>query len=315
MDRYLELKSFVLTAELCSFSKAALHEGVTPIIMARRLSTLEKRLGVTLMHRSTRGLTLTHLGEEYWQQCQSAVKQLENVEEAMMTGRNRISGHLSVSAPAGFGRQHVAPHAKSFLEKYPQVRLSFNLTDKVLDLVKDGFDLAVRIGGELDPNYVRVKLYNNHRVVCGTPAYFAKHGVPEKIEDLVKHNCIIFNPQGGQVRGWSFRHRGKDVSMRVNGTLECNEGEMIYQWAKQGLGLAWRSTWEVQADLEAGLLQTVLDKYAIPDYDILAVYQMQPHLPLKIKCFIQHLKEIYQAPNYWQARKIPATVGAKARKH
>ncbi|PKO51239.1 MAG: LysR family transcriptional regulator, partial [Betaproteobacteria bacterium HGW-Betaproteobacteria-21] len=168
MDRYTEIRSFTLVAEKGSFAAAAVVEGVTPVVMGRRLDALEGRLGVRLMHRSTRGLTLTDLGEQFLEQCRQLLRDFDVAESSVSEGRNVVRGHLVVSAPAAFGRRHVAPHAPAFKAKYPELRLSFNLTDSVVDLVREGYDMAIRIGEVTDPNYVPVRLFPNRRVVCGT---------------------------------------------------------------------------------------------------------------------------------------------------
>ncbi|WP_042591014.1 substrate binding domain-containing protein, partial [Ralstonia solanacearum] len=159
--------------------------------------------------------------------------------------------------------------------------------------------LGIRIGGAIDPNFVAIRLASNKRVVCGTPAYFARHGVPSTLDDLSRHNCLAFNLQGGQQRGWYFQHHGRMVTVKVSGNLDCNDGELLHRWMGESLGLGWRSTWEIQPELESGALMTVLDDYALPDYDILAVYPQQRPVPAKIRFFIEHLKAIYAQPGYW----------------
>ncbi|MCV2219726.1 LysR family transcriptional regulator [Thauera sp. Sel9] len=300
MDRYTEMRSFALVAEKGSFAAAALVEGVTPVVMGRRLDALEKRLGVKLMHRSTRGLTLTDLGEQFLDQCRHLLREFDVIESGISAGRNMVRGHLVVSAPAAFGRRHVAPHALGFRALHPELKMSFNFTDSVVDLVREGYDMAIRIGEVTDPNYVAVRLFPNRRVVCGTPEYFERHGVPRQPEDLVRHNCLAFNLAGGQQRGWSFVRDGKLFAVRVEGDLACNDGELLFQWVKQGLGVGWRSTWEIQAELRRGELVTVLDDFAAPSYDIQAVYPQQRYLPAKVRRFIDYLKVVYNRPGYWE---------------
>jgi DNA-binding transcriptional LysR family regulator len=220
----------------------------------------------------------------------------------LAVGRRAVGGHVIVSAPAAFGRMHVAPHAPAFVRDKPELQMSFNLTDRVVDLVREGYDLSIRIGGAVDPNFVAVKLATNRRVVCGTPAYFKKHGKPKTLDDLPNHNCLAFNLQGGQNRGWYFRRNGKLTTVRVSGNLDCNDGELLHRWVSEGLGLGWRSTWEIQRQLEAGELETVLDDFELPDYDILAVYPQQRYVPARVRYFIDYLKEIYAQPGYWSRR-------------
>ena len=300
MDRYTEIRSFVLVAEKGSFASAALVEGVTPVVMGRRLDALEKRLGVKLMHRSTRGLALTDLGEQFLEQGRGLLREFDDVERAVSAGRNVVRGHLVVSAPAAFGRRHVAPHAAAFKALHPELKMSFNFTDSVVDLVREGYDMAIRIGEVTDPNYVALRLFPNRRVVCGTPDYFERHGIPRQPEDLARHNCLAFNLAGGQQRGWSFVRDGKLFAVRADGDLACNDGELLYGWVKQGLGVGWRSTWEIQAELKRGELVTVLDEFAVSSYDIQAVYPQQRYLPAKVRHFLDYLKAIYNREGSWE---------------
>ncbi len=299
MDRYTELRSYVLVASRGSFAAAALVDGVTPVIMGRRLTALEQRLGVKLVHRSTRGLVLTELGEAYLEQAKVLLQTFEELDASISENRSTVRGHLLITAPAGFGRRHVAPHAPEFQSRFPELKLSLDLTDNVIDLVREGYDMSIRIGEVLDPNYVAIKLAANRRVVCGAPGYFASHGIPHTLEDLARHNCLAFNLQGGQHRGWTFQKDGKQVAVRVSGNLYCNDGELLYDWAKRGLGISWRSVWEIQSELLSGDLVTVLDEFALPSYDIQGVYPQQHYLPAKVRFFIAFLKEVYGRPGYW----------------
>ena len=303
MDRFKEIEAFVQVMEHGSMAAAALAAGVTPVMMGRRLDALEQRLGTQLVIRTTRRLSLTDQGASYLDECRQLLARWDKAERAVSARHQRASGHLIVSAPAAFGRLHVAPHASSFLKANPDVQLSFNLTDRVVDLVREGYDMGIRIGGQIDPNFVAIKLASNQRVVCGTPAYFRKRGKPRTLEDLRQHNCLAFNLQGGQQRGWYFLKDGKTVTVRVEGNLDCNDGELLHRWVSEGLGLGWRSTWEIQGQLQNGELVTVLDEFALPAYDIMAVYPQQKHLPAKVRFFIEHLKKVYRPAAYWLADK------------
>ena len=299
MDKVKQMCAFVDAVDKGSLARAALEHNITPVMLGRRIDALERRLGVKLLHRTTRHLTLTESGTLFLEHCRKLLADIETAETIVSEGRDRASGHLIVSAPAAFGRLHVAPHAPAFLAANPNVQISFNLTDHVIDLVREGYELGIRIGGVLDPGFVAVRLATNRRVVCGTPAYLARCGVPRTLEELAQHNCLAFNLQGGQQRGWYFQKDGKPVTIKVNGNLDCNDGELLHRWASEGLGLAWRSTWEIQAQLAAGELVTVLDEFALPDYDIMAVYMQQRHLPARVRAFIDTLKAVYAQPGYW----------------
>jgi len=287
MDKLKQIEAFIAVVEHGSMAAAALTQDVTPVMIGRRINALEARIGVKLLHRSTRRIVVTEQGAVFMEQCKKALADLDRAEMLIA--------------------EHVAPHAPAFVTANPEVQISFNLTDRVVDLVREGYDVGIRIGGAIDPNFVAIKLWSNKRVVCGTPAYFAKYGVPQTLTDLERHNCLAFNLQGGQQRGWYFRQDGKPVTVRVNGNLDCNDGELLHRWAKEGLGLGWRSTWEILPELESGELITVLDEYALPEYDILAVYPQQRPVPAKIRFFIEHLKATYARPGYWTERPELAT--------
>ncbi len=302
MDRFKQIETFVRVAEAGSLAAAALEEGVSPVILGRRIDALEKRLGVKLMYRSTRRLVVSEEGAAFLERCRGLLADWERAENELAAGLRSVTGHLIVSAPAAFGRKHVAPLASEFLADKPDLRMSFNLTDRVVDLVREGYDLSIRIGGAVDPSFVAVKLASNRRVVCGTPEYFAKHGRPKSLDDLPGHNCLAFNLQGGQNRGWYFRRNGKLATVRVSGTLDCNDGELLHRWVSEGVGLGWRSTWEIEEQLKRGELETVLDEFALPEYDILAVYPQQRYVPAKVRYFIDYLKAVYALPGYWSGR-------------
>lgn len=298
MDRFKQIETFVRVADAGSLAAAALEEGVSPVVLGRRIDALEKRLGVKLMYRSTRRLVVSEEGAAFLERCRGLLSEWDQAENELAAGRRAVSGHLIVSAPAAFGRKHVAPHAPGFLADKPEMQLSFNLTDRVVDLVREGYDLSIRIGGAVDPNFVAVKLASNRRVVCGTPEYFRRHGRPKSLDDLLRHNCLAFNLQGGQNRGWYFQRHGKIATMRVAGNLDCNDGELLHRWVAEGLARLALDV-EIAAQLETGELETVLDEYALPDYDILAVYPQQRYVPARVRYFIDYLRAAYARPGYW----------------
>jgi DNA-binding transcriptional LysR family regulator len=299
MDRLKQMEAFVSAVDHGSLAAAARSIGITPAMLGRHIDALERRLGVRLLHRSTRHLAVSEEGAVFVEQCRHALAQIDTAENLISSGRHLAIGHLRFTAPAGFGRRHVAPHVPAFQAGHPELRISCELTDRVVDLVREGFDLGVRIGSLLDPDLVAVRLARNRRVVCASPEYLAHRGVPRTLEDLARHECLAFTPSGGQRGTWTFLRDGLPVNVRVQGRLDCNDGEMLHRWAREGLGLAWRSTWEIQAELSRGELRTVLDEYALPDYDIRAVYPQQTHVPAKVRLFVEHLRGIYAASHYW----------------
>ena len=297
MDHLRQLQAFVNSETRGSLSAAAQLEGVTPAVIGRRLDALEARLGVRLLLRTTRRLSLTSEGQAFLEDCQRLLTDLANAEAAVSLGGIRASGHLKVSAPAGFGRRHVAPLVAAFMDANPGVTVCLDLTDRVVDLVNEGVDCAVRIGEMADSSLASSKLGEMRRVVVASPAYLAARGVPESPGDLAAHNCLSLDRQ----RGWMLRETpGAEVTSRkVSGNFECNDGAVLHEWALAGKGLAWRSIWEVGDDLRCGRLVSLLDDYAAPPVGIHAVFPERRHLPLRVRLFIDQLRQTFGDPRYW----------------
>jgi DNA-binding transcriptional LysR family regulator len=299
LDHFRQISTFVEVIARGSLSAAARAEGIAPAMIGRRLDALEARLGVKLLQRTTRKLALTDEGAAFLEDCQRILAELEEAEAAVSERSARATGHLVVSAPAGFGRQHVAPLVPSFLAEHREVSVNLNLSDRVVDVIGEGVDIAIRIASLTDSNLVGVKLADNHRVVVATPGYLKRHGTPQTLDELGKHNCLAISSQGSQ-RGWTFRDHGKIVTLKVGGNMVCNDGAVLHDWAMAGRGLAWRSMWEVSSEIEAGLLVPVLEQYAAPGSDIYAVFAQRRHLPLRIRVFVDFLRHAYSQPDYWR---------------
>jgi DNA-binding transcriptional LysR family regulator len=295
VDQFKQISAFVAAASRGSLSAAARAENVTPALIGRRLDALEARLGVKLLLRTTRKLSLTFEGSAFLEDCQRVLNDLANAEASVSLGGVKASGHLRVSAPAGFGRRHVAPLLMEFLEANPEVTVHLDLSDRIVDLVNEGIDCAVRLGELADSSLVSIRLGEMQRSVVASPGYLERNGVPRGPSDLARHACLCLSQQ----RGWSFRENGTTVTIKVSGALECNDGAVLHEWALRGRGLAWRSMWEVGADLRAGRLQLVLEDFAAPPIGIYAVFPQRRHLPLRVRLFIDLLKHRYGNPAYW----------------
>lgn len=299
MGQFRQISTFVEVVARGSLSAAARAEGIAPAMIGRRLDALEARLGVKLLQRTTRKLVLTNEGAAFLEDCQRILTELEEAESAVAERSAKASGHLLVSAPAGFGRQHVAPLLPSFLAEHREVTVNLNLNDRLVDVVGEGIDVAIRIASLSDSTLVGMKLADNQRVLVASPAYLKRHGTPTTLDDLARHNCLPISSEGSQ-RGWTFRENGKTVTLKVSGNMVCNDGAVLHDWALAGKGLAWRSMWEVNAEIDAGKLVTVLDQYAAPGNDIYAVFAQRRHLPLRIRAFVDFLRHTYAQPGYWR---------------
>jgi len=299
MDQFKQLSTFVDIIAKGSLSAAARAEGIAPAMIGRRLDALEERLGVKLLQRTTRKIALTNEGASFLEDCQRILADLEDAESSVSDRSARASGHLMISAPAGFGRLHVAPLLPSFLSEHRDVTLTLNLNDRVVDLIGEGIDVAIRIASLTDSSLVGVKLADNKRVVVASPSYIKRNGSPQSLDDLTKHNCLAISGLGSQ-RGWTFRQNGKNVTMKVAGNMVCNDGEVLHDWALSGRGLAWRSMWEVGTEIESGKLVTLLDEFAAPGNDIYAIFPQRRHLPLRIRALVDFLRRAYSQADYWR---------------
>jgi DNA-binding transcriptional LysR family regulator len=299
MGQFRQISTFVEVVSKGSLSAAARAEGIAPAMIGRRLDALESRLGVKLLQRTTRKLALTNEGAAFLEDCQRILAELEEAETAVAERSAHATGHLMISAPAGFGRQHVAPLIPSFLSEHRDVSVTLNMSDRVVDIVGEGIDVAIRIASLSDSNLVSVKLADNERVVVAAPSYLKRHGEPKTLSDLARHNCLAISSEGSQ-RGWTFRENGKNIVLKVNGNMASNDGQVLHDWALAGKGLAWRSMWEVGNEIEAGKLQTVLNEHSAPGNDIYAVFAQRRHLPLRIRAFVDFLRHTYAQPDYWR---------------
>ena len=310
MDHLKQLQSFVSVAARGSLTAAARAEDVAPAIMGRRIDALEARLGVKLLVRSTRRLSLTHEGSAFLEDCQRILADLANAEASVSAGGVKASGHLRLTAPAGFGRRHVAPLVPRFRELHPEVTISLNLSDRVIDLTGEAYDCAVRVGDMPDSSLVSLRLADNRRLCVATPDYLQRRGVPQHPSELARHDCLTLSSDASQTRGWSFRLPGSAaapdgelVYLKPNGPLDCSDGQVLHDWCLAGYGIAWRSTWEVESEIAAGRLVPVLEAFGSPPNGIYAVFPQRKHLPLRVRLWIDFLKHHYGQAGFWKSAR------------
>ena len=225
MDKFKQLETFASVASRGSLTAAAQAEGVAAAIIGRRLDALEERLGVKLMVRTTRRISLTHEGSAFLEDCQRVLADVANAEASVSAGGIKASGHLRVTAPAGFGRRHVAPLVPRFRELHADVSLSLNLSDRVVDLAGEGFDCAVRVGDLPDSSLISVRLADNRRLCVATPRYVQQRGRPTHPHDLSKFDCLTLSGDASQTRGWAFVVDGELEHLRPGGPLDCSDGK------------------------------------------------------------------------------------------
>ena len=302
MDKLKAFETFVAVAQKGSLTAAAKTEGVAPAIIGRRLDTLEEHLGVRLLIRTTRRISLTQEGSAFLEDCQRLLTDISSAEASVSAGGVQASGHLRVTAPAGFGRRHIAPLVPRFRAQHPKVSLSLNLSDRVVDLAAEGFDCGVRVGDLPDSSLVSVRLADNRRLCVATPDYLTRHGTPQHPNDLNRHHCLTLSSDESQTRGWAFSlpgEQGTDIMhLRPSGPLDCSDGQVLHAWCLAGLGIAWRSTWEVNEDLVAGRLISILDDFAAPPNGVFVVFPQRKHLPLRLRLWMDFLRESFSRPGF-----------------
>ena len=302
MDKLKAIESFVLVATRGSLTAAANAQGVAPALMGRRLDALEAHLGVKLMVRTTRRISMTREGSAYLEDCQRLLADFANAEASVSAGGARAQGHLRITAPAGFGRRHVAPLVPQFRELHTGLSISLNLSDRVIDIAAEGYDCAVRVGDLPDSSLVSVRLADNRRRCVATPKYLQQHGTPAHPGDLSKFDCLTLSSDASQARGWAFcipsstqSTTGKGgvevIHLKPGGPLDCSDGQVLHDWCLAGFGLAWRSTWEVEAEIAEGKLVAVLEEFAAPPNGVYAMFPHAKHLPVRVRLWVDFLKQ------------------------
>jgi len=297
-DSLYEMSVFSRVVAAGSLSAAARDLGISTAGVSRKLAALEARLGVRLLNRTTRRISLTDEGASYHEACNRILAEIEEADAAASARLVEPEGALKVALPASFGHLHIAPLVPHFAARFPKVRLALSLSDRTVNVIEEGFDLAIRIGELEDSSLAARKLAPNRRVVCASPAYLEKHGAPQRPEDLQDHNCVI--TQDFHMT-WEYRDPvGKRGSVRVSGRYSCDNWEVLREWALAGLGIALKSTWDVRRQLEEGTLVALL-----PGYDFateVAIYAVYPHrryLPAKTRVFIDFLADSFGPEPYW----------------
>jgi DNA-binding transcriptional LysR family regulator len=312
-DSLYEMSVFARVVAAGSLSAAARDLGVSTAVVSRRLAALEARLGVRLVNRTTRRLALTDEGASYHEACARILAEIEDADAAAAAKRVEPQGLLKVALPASFGHKHIAPLVPPFAARYPKIQLAFSLSDRTVNMIEEGYDLAIRIGELEDSSLAARKLAPNRRVVCASPEYLRLHPAPRTPADLQNHNCLTTNDLQ---MNWEYKDPGgKRGVVRVSGQYACDNWEVLREWAMAGLGVALKSTWDVRRQLEDGSLVPLLPGYDFgTDVAIYAVYPHRRYLPAKTRVFIDYLAESFGPEPYWdQPAASPASKRTKNR--
>ena len=297
MDRFGDLDVFAHVVTARSMSAAGRQLGLSPAVISKRIRRLEERLGVRLLQRTTRQLSLTEAGQGFYERVVAILGSIEEAEAWVASGAGQARGTLRVSAPTSFGRMHIAPHLKPFLDANPLVTVDLILTDDFVDIIGEGFDLAIRIADLRDSSLVAKRLAPNHRVLCAAPAYLAAHGMPADIDELARHTLIAHNTDQ-----WRLDGPQGTIAVRLAGPLRTNSSEVVREALLAGVGIALRSTWDIGPELQSGRLVRVLPDYSVGNrVAIHAVYPSRRHMEQKVRAFVDYLAELYGATPYWDA--------------
>jgi len=290
------MQFFVLVARHGSLAAAARAIDLTPPAATKRLAALEGRLGVRLLNRTTRTLSLTSEGETYLQHATRILGEIQEMEDAVSQGRATPRGLLRVNATLGFGRTSIAPLVSAFALRYPEVEVQVEVTDRPIDLVETGFDLAIRFGALPDKRLNARRIMSNRRFLCASPAYLERHGTPASLADLARHRCIIHRQNDDAYGIWRFLHHDHTEVVKVHGTLSSNDGDIVLGWALDGHGILIRSEWDLAKYLDSGRLRVVLPEFTLPAADLFVYYPSQRNQTIRARAFIDFLVEHFQAP-------------------
>lgn len=298
IDDLTELRTFDRIVHGGSLSAAARELRVSLAVVSKRLSSLERRVQVRLLNRSTRRASLTDEGRLFHQHCRRVLDAVEAAEAALEQRQDVVAGVLRLTAPNGFGRRHVVPAVRSFQTANPGVRVHLSLRDELVDLVGEGVELALRYGALDDSRLVARQLAPNRRILCASPAYLRRRGVPACIDDLRQHDCIASGSP--PVSQWLFASAGGTLAVPIEATTMCDDGEAAQLMALQGAGIARKSIWDVADDLEAGNLVEVLPNFALATSPLSAVHGSGKQVPPRVRVFLEHLLRHLQGTAAWR---------------
>ncbi|SAL09295.1 LysR family transcriptional regulator [Caballeronia peredens] len=291
MNTDSELSFFCLLVKQGSLAATARELNLTPPAVSRRLSALEDRLGVRLLNRTTRRISLTSEGEVYFANAQRILSDIDDMERLVSSSRAAPKGLLRVNAPLGFGRSYIGPSISVFSLNYPDVEVQLHLTDRPVSLPDESIDVSVRFGEMPDSRLIAKKIASNRRLLVCSPVYLRAAGEPVHPHDLTQHQCIVLRQNEAAYGNWRLTRSGRTETVKVHGKLSTNDGEVALNWSLEGQGILMRAEWDVAKYLRSGRLVQVLSDYETPPADIYAVYPERLNLSAKVACFVEHLRD------------------------
>ena len=299
MDRLAAIQIFAQVVESGSFAKAADRLGLSTSAASRQVADLESHLQTRLLNRTTRRVSLTESGQQFYERAVQLMTDLAEAEQEASSAAVVPRGTIRLTTSVNFGVRHVAPAIAEFLERYPDVRFDVSLSDRVVDLVEEGLDLAIRIGAPVADNLVARKLGETRMVPCASPGYLAKHAAPKTPEDLAHHNCFTYEYVSPR-HVWRFRDRsGAERAVRVAGRLHSNNGDLLAEVAARGTGIVFEPAFIVGPEVRAGRLVPLLQDFVPPPVPIYALYPSRKHLSAKVRRFVEFLIERFSSAQDW----------------
>ncbi len=297
MSNFLDLEIFARVVAAGSMSAAARDMSLSPAVVSKRLRRLEDRLGSRLLQRTTRQIALTEAGKGFYERVVAILASVEEAESFVTRRSAMASGVLKISAPTSFGRMHIAPHLSGFMADHPELTLQLVLSDDFVDLVGEGFDVAIRIAELNDSTLVARKLAPIHRVLCASPEYLERHGEPTSIQALPSHKLLATQAQDS----WKLEDpSGEGLTLKPQSAILTNSNEVIREAVLAGIGIGLRSTWDVGPELSSGKLRVVLPQYrASRGVGLFSVYPTRRFLPAKVRVFIDYMASLYGPSPYW----------------
>ncbi len=299
MDRFENMATFVQVVHAGTLSAAAEQMNIAKSAVSRRLKELEAHLGVELFHRTTRKLHLTDTGHAFYQQATRILEDLTEAESAASQSHTTLQGQLRVALPSSFGQMHMGPAINAFLQQHPKVSFDLDFNDRQVDLIEEGFDLAIRIADLPDSSLIARRLAPIRRVVCTSPEYLTQQGTPQNPEALINHRCLLFNLLQDQ-KSWHFEDTaGKAISARVTPYLKAGSGEYLRDAAVAGMGITYLPTFIVYRELQQGTLVPILSDYTHTSINAYAIYPQTRHLSQRVRRFVDFLVERFKGQPYW----------------
>ena len=299
MDRFENMNAFVRVVEAGSISAAADRMDVAKSVISRRLKELETHLGVELFHRTTRQMNLTDSGRAFYQQSVRILADILEAEHATSQFHGALKGNLKVALPLSFGLMHLGPAINEFLQAHPEIEFDLDFNDRHVDLLVEGFDLAIRIASLPDSSLIARRLAPIQTVMCASPAYLERMGTPQSPHELIHHRCLVYNLIGN-LENWNvFDATGQLIKTRITPYLKASNGEFLRDAAVAGMGIVLLPTFIVYQEIERGALMPIMTNYHYSQLAAYAIYPQTRHLSQRVRAFVDFLVERFEGSPYW----------------